>query len=147
MAVSALITLDLSKKRVTDYKFSWERALGSSSKLQYSHARLFSLIDACSPLLTALDEGDVATDMLTEPEALELAFQIARWEEVLSVAAATLEPQHVVTYLFNLASCSSKAIAALQVSYLTRKKWYTMVKLELEWFLSLVCTVVFNDFQ
>ena len=117
MAVSALIALDLSKKRVKDYKFSWERALASSSKLQYSHARLFSLIEACSPLLTPLDEGSIATEMLTEPEALELAFQIARWEEVLSQAAATLEPQHIVTYLFNLASSSSKALGALQVSF------------------------------
>jgi len=115
MAVSALIALDLSKKRVKDYKFSWERALASSSKLQYSHARLFSLIDACSPLLTSLDEGNIATETLTEPEALELAFQIGRWEEVLSEAATTLEPQHIVTYLFTLASTSSKAIGALQV--------------------------------
>ena len=115
MAVSALIALDLSKKRVKDYKFSWERALASSSKLQYSHARLFSLIDVCSPLLTPLDEGNIATETLTEPEALELAFQIARWEEVLSLAATTLEPQHIVTYLFSLASSSSKALGALQV--------------------------------
>ena len=115
MAVSALIALDLSKKRVKDYKFSWERALASSSKLQYSHARLFSLIDACSPLLTPLDEGNIATETLTEPEALELAFQIGRWEEVLSLAATTLEPQHIVTYLFSLASSSSKALGALQV--------------------------------
>jgi len=115
LAVSALIALDLSKKRVKDYKFSWERALASSSKLQYSHARLFSLIDVCSPLLTPLDEGNIATETLTEPEALELAFQIARWEEVLSLAATTLEPQHIVTYLFSLASSSSKALGALQV--------------------------------
>ena len=119
MAVSALIALDLSKKRVKDYKFSWERALASSSKLQYSHARLFSLIDACSPLLTSLDEGNIATETLTEPEALELAFQIGRWEEVLSEAATTLEPQHIVTYLFTLASTSSKAIGALQVKYMS----------------------------
>merc|ERR1719370_755954 len=92
MAVSALISLDLSKKRVKDYKFSWERALASSSKLQYSHARLFSLIDACSPLLPSLDEGNIATEALTEPEALELAFQIARWEEVLSPGATPWSP-------------------------------------------------------
>ena len=117
MAVSALIALDLSKKRVKDYKFSWERALASSSKLQYSHARLFSLIQACSPLLPSLDDESVkiATKTLEEPEALELAFQIARWDEVLSLAATTLEPQHIVTFLFNLASSTSKALGALQV--------------------------------
>ena len=117
MAVSALIALDLSKKRVKDYKFSWERALASSSKLQYSHARLFSLIDACSPLLPPLEAGNIAIETLTEPEALELAFQIARWEEVLSLGATTLEPQHIVTFLFNLASSTSKALGALQVSH------------------------------
>merc|ERR550532_80398 len=103
--------------RVKDYKFSWERALASSSKLQYSHARLFSLIQACSPLLPSLDDESVkiATKTLEEPEALELAFQIARWDEVLSLAATTLEPQHIVTFLFNLASSSSKALGALQV--------------------------------
>ena len=116
-AVSALIALDLSKKRVKDYKFSWERALASSSKLQYSHARLFSLIDACSPLLPPLETGNIAIETLTEPEALELAFQIARWEEVLSLGATTLEPQHIVTFLFNLASSTSKALGALQVSH------------------------------
>ena len=109
-----------------DYKFSWERALASSSKLQYSHARLFSLIDACSPLLTPLDEGNIATETLTEPEALELAFQIGRWEEVLSLAATTLEPQHIVTYLFSLASSSSKALGALQVLILNvHTNWYS----------------------
>ena len=118
MAVSALISLDLSKKRVKDYKFSWERALASSNKLQYSHARLFSLLDACTPLLPPLDDGHIATETLTEPEGLELAFQIARWDEILSMSATTLEPQHIVTYLFNLVSSSSKALGTLQVDTL-----------------------------
>jgi len=115
MAVSALISLDLSKKRVKDYKFSWERALASSNKLQYSHARLFSLLDACTPLLPPLNDGHIATETLTEFEALELAFQIARWDEILSLSATTLEPQHIVTYLFNLVSSTSKALGSLQV--------------------------------
>ena len=92
-----------------------ERAVASSNKLQYSHARLFSLLDACTPLLPPLDDGHIATETLTEPEALELAFQIARWDEILSMSATTLEPQHIVTYLFNLVSSSSKALGTLQV--------------------------------
>ena len=120
VAVSALIVQDLAKKRTRDYSFSWQQALASNGdtgvKLQYTHARLYSLITTCSPKLEVDMAGnEVETGGLVEPIALELVYIIGRWDEVLSSSAASLEPQTLVQYLFSLANCTSRALKQLPV--------------------------------
>jgi len=118
MAVSALVIHDLSKRRAKDYKFSWSAALNSKGntgvRLQYAHASLHSLLEACSPLLGSLEE-QVDTSHLVEPEALELVYLIGQWDETLALAASSLEPRDLVHFLYSLASATSRALRALQV--------------------------------
>ena len=120
VAVSALIVQDLAKKRTRDYRFSWQQALASNGdtgvKLQYTHARLHSLITTCTPELEVGKEVD--TGGLVEPIALELVYLIGHWDEVLSSSAASLEPQTLVQYLFSLANCTSRALKQLPVKSL-----------------------------
>ena len=117
VGLSALIVNDLQQRRTKDYSFSWDRALSESGdtgvKLQYTHARLGSLLSKCHDLTTMDD--DSPGDHLQEPIALELTVLIARYDEVLSQSHNTLEAFHLVKYLFQLCNATSKALKLLPV--------------------------------
>ena len=119
VGISALIVNDLRQRRTKDYKFSWERALADSGdtgvKLQYTHARLTSLLTNCAELARPADCQLQPGDLLTEPCALELVFTISRYDEVLSSAYHSLEPHQLVLYLFRLCNNTSKALKLLPV--------------------------------
>jgi len=121
VGISSLIVNDLKQRRTKDYKFSWERALSDSGdtgvKLQYTHARLCSLLAKCGEFgeVGEVGEEDEPGDLLTEPCALELVFVIARYDEVLSSAYHSLEPHQLVLYLFSLCNATSKALKLLPV--------------------------------
>lgn len=55
------------------------------------------------------------TDLLTEPEAFELANAISTYPEVTVQTLQTLEPSTIVTYLFGLSHAISSANRILQV--------------------------------
>jgi len=117
VGISALIINDLKQKRSKDYKFSWDKALSHSGdtgvKLQYTHARLCSLIDTA--VFCHSEAADIDTSSLTESIALELVYHIGRYDEILSLSHSTLEPHHLVQYLFTLSNTTSKALKLLQV--------------------------------
>lgn len=124
VAISALIVNDLKQKRTKDYKFSWEKALSHSGdtgvKLQYTHARLTSLLAATgtqSEGPNALSEGhkNLNPDTLSEDVALELVFLLGRWDEVLATSYHTLEPHGLVMFLFSLSNTTSRALTSLPV--------------------------------
>ena len=120
VGISALIVADLRQRRTKDYTFSWERALSDSGdtgvKLQYTHARLTSLLLNCAELAGGEDEEKFQPgDHLTEPCALDLVFSISRYDEVLSSAYHSLEPHQLVLYLFSLCNLTSKALKLLPV--------------------------------
>ena len=121
VGISALIVADLRQRRTKDYTFSWERALSDSGdtgvKLQYTHARLTSLLNNCAELACQEEEGEELQpgDYLTEQCALDLVFSISRYDEVLSSAYHSLEPHQLVLYLFSLCNLTSKALKLLPV--------------------------------
>src|SRR4051812_32724184 len=55
------------------------------------------------------------TDLLTEPEAFELANAISTYPEVTLQTLQTLEPSTIVNYLFGLSHAISSANRILQV--------------------------------
>ena len=118
VGISALIVNDLRQRRTKDYKFSWERALSDSGdtgvKLQYTHARLTSLLAKCGDI-SQEETPPHPGDLLTEPCALDLVFIISRYDEVLSSAYHSLEPHQLVLYLFSLCNATSKALKLLPV--------------------------------
>jgi len=119
VGISALIVNDLKQRISKDYKFSWSRALSHAGdtgvKLQYTHARLSSLIDTCAVTVDIVEINDIDTNSLEEVIALELAYTIAKFDEILSISYRTCEPHHLVQYLFTLCNTVSKALNVLQV--------------------------------
>lgn len=108
LGMSAVIVNDLKQRRTRDYVFDWDHALQMNGdtgiRLQYTHCRLCSLADACSELGDVVDEGTTAArvEMLREPEAERLLFEMARYADVLERSEETLEACVLVVYLFGL---------------------------------------------
>lgn len=106
LGISAVIVNDLKQRRQRDYEFDWSKALQMNGdtgiKLQYTHCRLCSLA-AMTDHIEADDGGDRSRiDLLREPEAEQLIFELARYEEIVFRAQHTLEPCVLVNYLFSL---------------------------------------------
>ncbi|KAI0223882.1 putative arginine--tRNA ligase, mitochondrial [Lamellibrachia satsuma] len=115
LGVSAIIIQDLKQRRLTNYKFDWEKMLKFTGDtgifLQYTHARLCSLERNAGVTL----DPHCATDTLTEPEARRLVQLMARFDETLQYSHAALEPSHLVQYLFTLCHLVSTANETLYV--------------------------------
>lgn len=115
LGVSAIIIQDLKQRRLTNYKFDWEKMLKFNGDtgifLQYTHARLCSLERNADVTL----DPHCTTDTLTEPEACRLVQQMARFDETLQYSYAALEPSHLVQYLFTLCHLVSSANETLHV--------------------------------
>jgi arginyl-tRNA synthetase len=64
LAISAVIINDFKQKRTKGYDFSWEAALkatgDSGIKLQYTHSRLNSLLEASPTVVFDVDDLNVA---------------------------------------------------------------------------------------
>ncbi|XP_042224146.1 probable arginine--tRNA ligase, mitochondrial isoform X2 [Homarus americanus] len=115
VATSCVLIGDMKQRRQRDYVFSWDKALQSRGdtgvKLQYVHCRLLSLEGNCG-----VDYNPEAnTSCLTEPQALTLIMEIARFDEVLVQTYRELEPCILVSYLFKLCGTINNAIKLLQV--------------------------------
>ena len=115
VGVSALIVADLGQRRTKDYEWAWDRALSDTGdtgvKLQYTHARLTSLLEKCQHL----DNDTSLGDLLTEQIAVELVWVISRYDEVLAASYTSLEAVTMVKFLFQLCNTTSKALKLLPV--------------------------------
>ena len=98
-AVKYSILKTSNDKNVT---FDWESALSfegdSGPYLQYSLARIFSILKNCNEISTM--EPDYS--LLVEKEELELILEIARMNEVIELATRTLSPHVIANYLYGL---------------------------------------------
>ncbi|XP_064474659.1 probable arginine--tRNA ligase, mitochondrial [Ornithodoros turicata] len=115
LGIAGVFVAALRMRRARDTHFSWDQALhnrgDSGVSLQYAHARLCSLEEkAAVPVDLNCD-----TALLKEPEALEVAVQLARWDETVLEAYSEMEPCVLVQYLFSLSHAVSRANKALMV--------------------------------
>ena len=103
VGVGAVKYADLSKDRVSDYVFSWERMLAlegnTAPYLQYQHARIKSIFR----------KGEVrpprdAALLLESPYETSLAKQLIRIGEVIELVAGELKPHHLSSYLYELSA-------------------------------------------
>ncbi|KAL5022852.1 hypothetical protein ScPMuIL_002007 [Solemya velum] len=115
LGISAIIVQDLRERRQKNYKFSWDKVLSFKSdsgvSLQYAHARLCSVERNCGVTLTT----EIDPAHLSDREGQLLLLHIARYEEVVSDALRTLEPYHIVQYLFTLGHLINSAHRNLKV--------------------------------
>ncbi|KAG0314000.1 Arginyl-tRNA synthetase [Dissophora globulifera] len=115
LGISAVVIQDFQAKSSKGYEFSWKRMTESTGNtgvyLQYAHARLCGIESKAGTKLNP----DADTDLLTEPEAFELANMISMYPDVTLQTLETLEPSTIVNYLFALSHAISSANQVLQV--------------------------------
>jgi len=102
VGVGAVKYADLSKDRVSDYEFSWDRMLSlegnTAPYLQYAHARIMSIFRKAGANSLS---GELRLESSHEQA---LAKHILRLGEVLRLVARELKPHHVCAYLHELAT-------------------------------------------
>ncbi|XP_053736441.1 probable arginine--tRNA ligase, mitochondrial isoform X2 [Synchiropus splendidus] len=115
VGVSALIVQDFMRPLRSDYKFDWDRMLQAQGDtgvfLQYSHARLCSLIRNNEEMQTSSFEPS----LLLEDPSVVIVQHLLRYDEVLLQSARDLQPKHLVNFLLRLSHLVAAAHRALPV--------------------------------
>lgn len=118
LAISTLLVMDFSAKRVKGYEFDMERRAknvsGTGPYLQYAHCRLRS-IEARNPDVDYRDIENIDFGLIDTPEVLSLAYRLLWFEHVVEQCLGDYEPSHIVTYLQDLAGCINVAVNNLRV--------------------------------
>jgi arginyl-tRNA synthetase len=100
VGIGAVKYADLSKDRISDYAFSFDKMLAldgnTAPYLQYALARIRSIFRK-----TDQTPGPIR---LESPFELALAKHIVRLDEVIEVVGRELKPHHLTTYLYELAA-------------------------------------------
>jgi arginyl-tRNA synthetase len=101
VGIGAVKYADLSKDRVSDYVFSFDKMLAldgnTAPYLQYAHARIRSIFRKAG-------EASMGEISLHSPFELALAKHILRLGEVIDLVARELKPHHLCAYVYELAT-------------------------------------------
>ena len=107
IGIGAIKYADLAHNRTSDYVFSYDKMLAmngnTATYMQYSYARVRSIFGKGEVDLEQLRTGG-ATLCLVAPQERALGLALAQFSEALSRVAADYRPNHLTTYLFDLAS-------------------------------------------
>jgi arginyl-tRNA synthetase len=103
VGIGAVKYADLSKDRLSDYIFSFDKMLAldgnTAPYLQYAHARVRSIFRR------AVEQGAKPGELkLESPFELALAKHLLRLADVVALVARELKPHHLCTYLYELAT-------------------------------------------
>jgi arginyl-tRNA synthetase len=100
VGIGAVKYADLSKDRISDYAFSFDKMLAldgnTAPYLQYAHARIRSIFRK-----TDEEPGPIK---LESPFELALAKHMLRLGEIIELVGRELKPHHLCTYLYELAA-------------------------------------------
>ncbi len=101
VGIGAVKYSDLSKDRISDYVFSFDKMLAldgnTAPYLQYAHARIRSIFRKAE----GAQPGSITLD---SPFELALAKHILRLGEIIELVSRELKPHHLCTYLYELAT-------------------------------------------
>ncbi|XP_062126346.1 probable arginine--tRNA ligase, mitochondrial [Drosophila sulfurigaster albostrigata] len=119
LGVSAVLVNVLKQRRQRDHEFSWDQALqvngDTGIKLQYTHCRLHSLLDNFKHIQLA-DIKPSWQHLTQEPsDALDVLYELARFEQFVWQSKEQLEACVLVNYLFGLCNATSRALKRLPV--------------------------------
>lgn len=111
IGIAALKYADLSHNRTSDYVFSYDKMLqlrgDTATYAQYAYARVQSIFAR-----GGIDPDQLASSsveiQLAAPEERALALQLLRLPEAIDSAAADYRPNHLTSYLFDLANAYSR---------------------------------------
>jgi arginyl-tRNA synthetase len=105
VGIGAVKYADLSKDRVSDYVFSFDKMLAldgnTAPYLQYVYARVKSIFREAAKRGIAQTSSDIR---LESPFELALAKHMLRLPEVIDLVGRELKPHHLTTYLYDLAT-------------------------------------------
>jgi arginyl-tRNA synthetase len=121
IGVGAIKYADLSHNRTSDYVFSYDKMLAmtgnTATYMQYSYARVRSIfgkagIEDDSSHQSAIrghrpQGGPQSEILLNTPQERALAVALLQFAEALDRVVADYRPNHLTTYLFELATCYS----------------------------------------
>jgi arginyl-tRNA synthetase len=117
LAISSVVVQDMTGKRVNGYKFDIERMTAFDGEtgpyLQYSHARLVSIIKKAGVSQSDINEADLS--LLTETEAIDIVRLLIQYPDTLQQAMASYEAVNVLTYLLKLARSVHRSYDTLRV--------------------------------
>ncbi|WPK26333.1 hypothetical protein PUMCH_003684 [Australozyma saopauloensis] len=118
IGISAVMIQDMQSKRINNYEFKWDRMLSfegdTGPYLQYAHSRLSSVQRKAGISEEKLLAANY--DLLSEPEAVNLARVLAQYPDIIKKALKTNEPSTIVTYLFSLTHIVSSCYDTLWVA-------------------------------
>ncbi len=108
VGIGAIKYADLSSERTRDYVFSWDRMLAMDGNtapyLQYAYARIRSIFRRAD--LAAGDLADARIIIAHEAERA-LVMKLMQLGPVARSVASSLQPHHLCTYLYELATTFS----------------------------------------
>lgn len=105
IGIGAIKYADLSSDRIKDYVFDWDRMLAfegnTAAYVMYACARRHSIFRK-----GAVDAGSVSAEqiVIAAPAEHRLGLALLRLGAVTTLVADTLEPHHLCTYLYEVAS-------------------------------------------
>lgn len=105
VGVGGIKYFDLSKDRVSDYVFSFDKMLAMDGNtapyLQYVYARIRSIFRKAEALGVSTKHAGIH---LESPHEVALAKHILRLGEIIEIVSRELKPHHLTTYLYDLAT-------------------------------------------
>ena len=115
VGIAAIFFSDLSKQRIKDYNFSWERAISfegdTGPYLMNAHARIAGIIRKCG--VEVDPEADIT--LLQEQSAHDLVSLVSRYTDALREAAKNFEPSILAAYLLDLSRALHSGYKELRV--------------------------------
>ncbi len=110
IGIGAIKYADLAHNRTSDYVFSYDKMLAmngnTAAYMQYSYARVRSIFERGKVEAESLRASDTPI-LLGEPTERALALALLQFSEALQRVATDFRPNHLTTYLFELASSYS----------------------------------------
>lgn len=110
VGIGALKYADLSQNRTSDYTFSYDKMLAmngnTATYMQYAYARVMSIVRKGEMDPAEIERSGSAIEV-TEPAERALAVNLLRFPEALEAVVADYRPNHLTSYLFELANSFS----------------------------------------
>lgn len=115
VGLAAIFFSDLSRQRVKDYTFEWDRAIAfdgdTGPYLMVAYARIAGIVRKCG--LELDPKADLSN--LQEPEAYALVRLVAQFGDMCQEAASVNEPSILANYLLDLAHALHSSYYKLRV--------------------------------
>ncbi|MBN1970205.1 MAG: arginine--tRNA ligase [Candidatus Delongbacteria bacterium] len=109
IGIGAVVFQDLSKSRVKDSEFDWERILAFEGEtgpyVQYTYVRMHNILEKIGEYALA-DSTDYS--VLTDDDSFRVLTEIGRFKEVIEFAINDNEPSVIANYLITLSKAFNK---------------------------------------